>query len=158
MKKIIFLIFISIYSHLLAQDTNTTKTNKVFVINYIKNIDIKNNIKQYYTSFDNKFIDVEIIYKEFKDDEFYKNYRSKGLSFLNKFMLKNDYKVILIFYQKRKDKKITLISQKVIVNAIRNISISSKKFSKKIVYEKIISKSLQMLGEFLMIHPNKRII
>ena len=160
MKKVIFLILLSIYSQLLAKDVNAInvedKIKRVFVVNYIKNTSMKDKIKKYFTSFEDRFINTSITYKSFKDNSFYDDFREKGLSFLNDFMIKNKQDVVFIFYQKRKTKKITIISQKVKVNATRNISISSKKFSKEILYEKIISKSLKMLGELLIINPSDR--
>ncbi len=158
MRKIIFLILLSIFSQLLAKSIATNKIKQVYVVNYIKNTNIKKQIKKYWTSFDNRFVGVNVVYKEFKDDGFYDGFREKGLSFLDDFMVKNDKDVVFIFYQKRKKKKITLISQKKKVNATRSISISSKKFSQDVVYEKIISKSLKMLGELLIIQPSKRLL
>ena len=160
MKKVIFLILLSVYSQLLAGDVNSInvkqKIKRVFIANYIKNTDVSKQVKKYFTSFNDKFINVDVTYKEFKDDSFYSDFREKGLSFLNDFMIKNNQDVVFIFYQKKKTRKITIISQKAKVNATRNISISSKKFPQDILYEKIISKSLKMFGELLIIEPNER--
>ena len=159
---LVFLCF-SMLSNLLAKSINKTtspikdKTN-IYVVNYIKNKKVKGQIRKFYKSLEGNFINLDVSYKEFKKDTFYKNFRLKGLSFLGSFMKNNNKHIVMIFYQKSENEKISILSQKINSNAFRKSDVSSRKFSKENVYEEVISKSLKMLGELVVINTKNRII
>lgn len=159
MFRVVILLFLFMTFPLFSESKIENNTNnKIYVLNYIKNKFLNKKIEKFYKSFNDKFVNANVVYVSPENDSFYQDFRTYGLSFLNTFMIKENYNVVLIFYQKKEKRKISIISQKRKVNATRSSNISSKKLPKEIIYEKIISKSLQDLGELLIIKAENRVL